>query len=117
MPPTAAAAASTPVLKMPVIAITATLAASNTQSRTRKIIIPSTHTDQLNRIGSEIKKASYVEEKEPPEAISRPDWMNAAYAHFITRDLSKEWTKCIITWEHFEEALMYHNGKGLPAKD
>ncbi|KAG6862888.1 hypothetical protein C0991_009636, partial [Blastosporella zonata] len=96
---------------MPVTAVTATLAASNTQSRSGRIIIPSTCTNQLNRIGSEIKKASNVEEKEPPEAISRPDWMNAAHAHFITRDLGEEWSKCIITWERFEEALMYHNGK------
>ncbi|KAG6895146.1 hypothetical protein C0992_002948, partial [Termitomyces sp. T32_za158] len=85
------------------------------QSRSGCTIIPSTRAEQSNKIGIDTKSLKIPDDKNClPKNLARPDWMNAAHAHFVMRDLGEDWNETVITWERFEESLGYYCGKGLP---
>ncbi|KAG6875762.1 hypothetical protein C0992_011368 [Termitomyces sp. T32_za158] len=92
------------------------LATSNAGiSHSRQTIIPSTRADQLNKIGSDAIGKTLTERENGPEngpgPIEQPKWMEAALAHFSSRDLGEGWKTCVNAWGVFEKSLDYHSGK------
>ncbi|KAG6874622.1 hypothetical protein C0992_007244, partial [Termitomyces sp. T32_za158] len=87
---------------------------ANAQSRSGRIIVPSTRADQLNKIGSNTIRTAKTFDGKENRLLTQPSWMEGALAHFASRDLGEGWKTCVSAWSHFEECLNYHAGKGLP---
>ncbi|KAG6871882.1 hypothetical protein C0993_002681, partial [Termitomyces sp. T159_Od127] len=71
---------------------------SNIQSRSGRTIIPSSWAQKLNEIGTDMRLTKVPEGQEnilPSDTLVRPNWVEAAHSHFITRKLGNEWTACI----------------------
>ncbi|KAG6809538.1 hypothetical protein H0H92_015865 [Tricholoma furcatifolium] len=84
-------------------------------SRSIRTIMPSTHNDQINKIGSNPDPVKAPgKENFPVGAAVPPDWIIAVHNHLMAQDLGESWKQLVAAWEHFEELLDYHCGKGLP---
>ncbi|KAG6818766.1 hypothetical protein H0H93_002005 [Arthromyces matolae] len=86
----------------------------NAVSRSGRLIVPSSRAEKLNEIGTTTVRVPDGKENVDPNNVSCPEWVNAAIAHFTTRDLGPEWTECVVAWQNFEKVLGYRSAKGLP---
>jgi hypothetical protein len=83
-------------------------------------IVPSTHANKMNNIGS-LKSTPTTDlfdsnkENHPPGTIQEPlSWLLAAEAYLTTNKFGIEWTDCIKAWRAFEAHLGYSNKKPMP---
>ncbi|KAG6835688.1 hypothetical protein H0H93_015737 [Arthromyces matolae] len=88
------------------------------QSRSGRVIMPSTRNEQSNKIGTDVVPPRGKENIPPiettPATDEQPPYVKAAFGHFKTSDLGDEWDSCVDAWGSFEKALLYRNSKGLP---